>query len=60
MLGFINKIEYFKWNWQKKQKLTIEATMKPDELKQFLELNKIDIKEDISSISAVKLTIKVQ
>lgn len=60
MFGSIKKIEFFKWNWQKKQKLTIEAIMTHDDLKKFLEHNKITIKEDITSISSVKLIATIK
>lgn len=60
VFGLLRKVEFSKWNWQKKQKLTIEATMTHDELKKFLEYNKITIKEDIASISSMKLIVTVQ
>lgn len=60
MFGFISKIQFSKWNWQKKQKLTIQSKMTQDELKKFLDHNKIVIKEDVASISTVKVIITVQ
>lgn len=60
MFGFISKIQFSKWNWQKKQKLTIQSKMTQDELKKFLDHNKIVIKEDVASISTAKVIITVQ
>ena len=60
MFGVLKKVEFSKWNWQKKQKLTIEATMTPDELKKFLEHNKITIKEDVASVSSIELVAIVK
>lgn len=60
MFGILKKVEFSKWNWQKKQKLTIEATMTLAELKKFLEHNKITIGEDVASISSIKLVAIVK
>lgn len=60
MFGLLKRVEFSKWNWQKKQKLTIEATMTVNELKKFLEHNKIVIKEDVASVSSMKLIVTIQ
>lgn len=60
MLGFIEKITFFKWNWQKQQKLTIEAVMTSEELKKFLDHNKIALEQNMSPISSMRIIVTVK
>lgn len=60
MMQFIKKISFFKWNWSNKQKLTIEAEMKRDDFKKFLNDNKIVANGDLNAVHKVKVLIKIK
>lgn len=56
----IKTISFFKWNWQRKQKLTIEAEMKRDDFKKFLSNNCVIVNGDLNSVYEAKIVIKVK
>lgn len=60
MMQFIKRISFFKWNWSNKQKLTIEAEMKRDDLKKFLSDNKIKTDGDLNSVHKASINIKIK
>ena len=60
MMQFIRRISFFKWNWSKTQKLTIDAQMNQDELKKFLDRNGVKPDGDLNTLSKVVIVIEVK
>ena len=58
MMRFIKQIANFKWAWQSKYKLTIEAEMTKSDLKDFLRKNNITAEtQDVDKVE-ISITIK--
>ena len=60
MMQFVKKISFFKWNWSKKQKMTIEAKMSQGDLKKFIEHNGIKQNQDLNDVNKVLIVIEIK
>ena len=58
MMQFIKQITNFKWAWQSKYKLTVEAEMTMDELNKFLEKN--TIVADTTDVNRVEIIVTLK
>ena len=58
MMRFVKQISNFKWAWQSKYKLAIEAEMTEDELNKFLEKN--SIVAETKDVDRVEIVIVVK
>ena len=58
MMQFIKQITNFKWAWQSKYKLTVEAEMTMDELNKFLEKN--SIVADTTDVNRVEIVVTLK
>ena len=58
MMQFIKQITNFKWAWQSKYKLTVEAEMTMDELNKFLEKN--TIVADTADVNRVEIIVTLK
>ena len=58
MMQFIKQITNFKWAWQSKYKLTVEAEMTMDELNKFLEKNTIGA--DTTDVNRVEIIVTLK
>ena len=57
-MQFIKQITNFKWAWQSKYKLTVEAEMTMDELNKFLEKN--TIVADTTDVNRVEIIVTLK